>query len=70
MTIELEVPESTKAQISIVSITGKLVQIVPVDLSKGKHQVEIELDHIANGIYFAKIETSNETRLLKFIKQE
>ena len=69
LTIALELKEASNTKVTVLSVAGQLLNVTQEQLGKGKQQMEIELNNMTNGIYFAKVETTNGTEILRFIKQ-
>ena len=69
LTIEVNMLEAADARIQMVSITGQVTNELETSLVSGKQQIEIDVNNLVNGIYFARIETAKTTYTMKFIKQ-
>ena len=64
-----ELSETNGVSITIYDIVGKAVKIIPAEnLQLGKNTLTIDLSDLSNGVYFCKINSSENVQTVKFIK--
>ena len=59
---------NTQGKIEITDASGRVISTSTETLSNGK-EVHINVTNLAQGMYFVKVVTANQTQVIKFIKQ-
>ncbi len=60
---------TTVEELEIIDMAGHIAGIYTTGLQKGNNTFQLNIDWLANGIYFLKCSNANEFTYLKFIKQ-
>ncbi len=67
--LQLELEENMRAEFRILNLLGEMVQApVQENLQAGTAQLEFDLQHLSNGIYFLSIATAQGQKSIRFIK--
>lgn len=68
VTLEFEIPESSQSKLTVINILGQEVDaVVDEKLDAGRYRFRYRADHLATGMYFLKLETSNRAILKKMV---
>jgi len=64
--LEFNLNESNDVNISIIDLSGRLIREVLHDhLQAGIHHISLQLNDLANGIYFVHINSGEENQMIK-----
>ena len=67
-TLAFELNQRGVLQISVLDIHGRVVtSLVDLNLTAGKHEVEIPSSTLQSGIYFVQLSANNKTTLIKLV---
>ncbi len=69
LTVEIGVGVSSDYEISIVNIMGQIVDYQSHDFNEGNQRIEMNVDHLANGVYHLVVESKTGKQMKKFVKQ-
>ena len=68
-TISFDLNKKENVQLEILDLTGRVVQTVFKGKKlEGNHQIEINLPHLTQGIYFCNLIVGNQKQVLKMVK--
>jgi hypothetical protein len=66
--ISYSLPRAANVTISLFDITGRLVRVVQEGrFEAGEHQVTLNAEGLASGIYFARLQTANQSKTVKLM---
>ncbi|MCG2420503.1 T9SS type A sorting domain-containing protein [Aequorivita sp. F47161] len=69
VSFEFDINESKNATITIYNIMGKVVKSVPIEnLQSGKNAITLNLSNFSSGMYFCKINATQNFETVKFTK--
>jgi hypothetical protein len=63
--IQFQLPQESDVSISIYSITGQLVQTLKGHFAAGQQSMIWDANHVASGVYFAKVSNGSDSRTLR-----
>ncbi|MFK8009733.1 MAG: lamin tail domain-containing protein, partial [Saprospiraceae bacterium] len=66
--LDIEIPNEEQVEITIYSMTGQLIFRNKMELGKGKHYKEINLQRFEQGVYFIEMKNKNQLIRKKFVK--
>jgi hypothetical protein len=67
-TIRFDLPQATRAVVSVYDVTGRLVNALTDDLfTAGEHAVRFDGSGLSSGIYFARLQAGNFAQSTKLI---
>lgn len=66
--LEFKAPAATQGKIEVCDASGKVISTTVQKLSNGK-TVQVDISGLAQGMYFVKVVTAKNTRVIKFIKE-
>jgi Leucine-rich repeat (LRR) protein len=69
LTIEIGVGVSANYEITIVNIMGQVVSYDNHDFKEGNQRIEMEVNHLANGVYHLVVESKTGKQIKRFVKQ-
>jgi hypothetical protein len=52
-------PNATHSQVKITDATGRIVKIIEVQLQSGNNTIQVDMQHLADGMYMVQI-TNNK----------
>ena len=55
-------------QIKILDVTGKIVDVIDVDLRNSDNSIRHDISRLSEGIYYISINSDSKTELLRFLK--
>ncbi|MGH1338558.1 MAG: PKD domain-containing protein [Aureispira sp.] len=67
--LQLNTPTALNGQVSIVNVTGQVVEQQVLDQAAGSSQLQLSVASLPAGVYFVRLETATEQQTLKFIKE-
>lgn len=68
-TLEFNLSETKNVSISITDVMGRIVKTIQTKyLQQGNNKIEINLSELTNGIYFCKINSTENNQTIKLIK--
>jgi hypothetical protein len=65
ISVSYSLPRSSNVKIDVVSVTGSIVKTVSKEQSTGKHETNIDLSGVSNGVYFVRVRTEIGTTTRK-----
>ena len=69
LTVEIGVGVSSNYDITIVNMMGQVVSYDNHDFKEGNQRIEMEVDHLANGVYHLVVESKTGKQIIRFVKQ-
>ena len=66
--LRFELNSPSKVNLEIVDVLGKSVVSIDKQLSSGFQNLEFDVAHVPNGVYFAKLSINDEINVVKFTK--
>ena len=67
--LQLNSPQALNGQVSILTLTGKVVKKQVLDQVAGNSQLQLFIEDLPAGVYFVRLATENQQQTLKFIKE-
>jgi hypothetical protein len=67
--LQLNTPEALHGQVSILALTGQVVQQQVLDQAAGNSQLQLSIEELPAGVYFVRLATETQQQTLKFIKE-
>ena len=68
LNVQIEALQSAAVQLTITTVTGQMTQTQTLDIKKGKQAIQLDINNLANGVYFMNINSGNEVITKKFVK--
>lgn len=68
VSITSDLPAGSEARIDLVNISGQLIKSIPVELVKGKNEINIDVNQLQNGIYQLILNNGKEISGKRFVK--
>ncbi len=59
LNIDVNTPNATHSQVKITDATGRIVKIIEVQLQSGNNTIQVDMQHLADGMYMVQI-TNNK----------
>ncbi|MCF7559488.1 polysaccharide lyase family 7 protein [Sabulilitoribacter multivorans] len=70
VTVKLGLDEKSQFYARVISLDGKVLQILqPQILGSGNHQIDMDISHLRNGIYFLESVLNGEKRVSRIVKK-
>lgn len=66
--IDIETEKALDLEIKVLDLLGKELSYKNQSLTVGKNQIDLDLNHLSNGIYFIEIESKNQKIVYKIVK--
>jgi predicted carbohydrate-binding protein with CBM5 and CBM33 domain len=69
LTVEVNTPKATAAELRIMDATGRVVRTVVMNLSEGLNETEVSMEGLADGVYLLRLSNDKGLNYSQMIRK-